>query len=71
MIIGYDNMGTESPLDDMLIFVDPYDTCDHYQDGYTVGNAIKFFSMWFDHSMLPEKERYQPWIIAYPSEGRV
>ena len=66
VIIGYDNMGTESPLDDMLIFADPYDTCDHYQDGYTVGNAVKFFSMWFDHSMLPEKERYQPWIIAYP-----
>ena len=66
VIIGYDNMETESPLDDMLIFADPYDTGDHYQDGYTVGNAIKFFSMWFDHSMLPKKERYQPWIVAYP-----
>lgn len=66
VIIGYDNMGTESSLDDTLIFVDPYDTCDHCQDGYTVGNAEKFFSMWFDHSMLPKKERYQPWIIAYP-----
>ena len=68
VIIGYDNMETESTLDDVLIFVDPYDTCDHQQDGYTVGNAEKFFSMWFDHSMLPEKERYPPWIIATPKE---
>lgn len=66
VIIGYDNMGTESTLDDILIFADPYDTCDHQQDGYAVGNGQKFFSMWFDHNMLPEKERYQPWIIAWP-----
>lgn len=68
-IIGYDNMGTKSMLDDMLIFADPYDTCDHKQDGYTAGNATKFYSMWFDHSMLPKKERYQPWIIAYPKDA--
>ena len=68
VIIGYDNMGTESTLDDMLIFVDSYDTSDHLQDGYTVGNGERFFSMWFDHSMLPEQERYQPWLIATPKE---
>ena len=66
VIIGYDTLGTESPLDDMLILADPYDTCDHQQDGYVVQNAEKFFSMWFDHYMLPEDQRYQPWIIAHP-----
>ncbi len=43
-----------------------YDTGDHRQDGYAVNNAWKFFSMWFDHSMLPENQRNQPWIIARP-----
>ncbi len=66
VIIGYDTMGTESTLDDVLIMADPYDTCDHKQDGYAVNNGEKFYSMWFDHSMLPEDQREQPWIIAYP-----
>ncbi len=68
VIVGYDTMGTESLLDDMLIFADPYDTCDHRQDGYTTQNASKFFSMWFDHSCLPKNEQYQPWIVAYPKD---
>ena len=69
VIIGYDSMGTDSALDDMLILEDPYDTCDHNQDGYTTQNAEKFFSMWFDHCILPKKEQYQPWIVAYPKDG--
>ena len=65
VIIGYDTMGTASSLDDTLIFADPYDTSDHLQDGYTIGNGERFFSMWFDHSMLPETQRNQPWIVIY------
>lgn len=67
MIIGYDDLGTGSTLDDVLIMVDPYDTCDHKQDGYTVNNGEKFYSMWFDHSMLPKEQAEQPFIIAFPS----
>ena len=55
-------------MDDMLILSDPYDTCDHKQDGYTTQNAEKFFSMWFDHFILPKREQYQPWIVAYPKD---
>ena len=66
VIIGYDTMGTKNTLDDVLILVDPYDTCDHKQDGYVVNNGEKFFSMWFDHSMLPEEQKEQPFIIARP-----
>ena len=43
VIIGYDTLGTENTLDDVLIFADPYDTGDHNQDGYAIGNAHKFF----------------------------
>ena len=47
-----------------LIFMDPYDTSDHLQDGYTVGNGESFYAMWFDHSMLPETQRQQPWMVV-------
>jgi hypothetical protein len=66
VIIGYDTMGTENTLDDVLVMADPYDTSDHQQDGYTVNNAERFYSMWFDHSMLPPEQREQPFIAASP-----
>ena len=34
VIIGYDSMGTEDTLDDVLIMMDPYDTTDQNNDGY-------------------------------------
>ena len=66
VIIGCDTMGTEAEADDVLIMEDPYDTSDHQQDGYTVNNGERFYYMWFDHSMLPEDQRDQPFIIAHP-----
>ncbi|MBQ7221537.1 MAG: C39 family peptidase [Synergistaceae bacterium] len=66
VIIGYDTMNTESEADDVLIMVDPYDTSDHQQDGYTVNNGERFYYMWFDHYMLPEDQRDQPFIVAHP-----
>ena len=66
VLIGYDTMGTKSPLDDMLIFADSYDTCDHLQDGYSADNGELFYAMWFDYSMLPKDQQNQPWIIATP-----
>lgn len=66
VIIGYDSLGTAEIDDDVLIFADPYDTTDHNQDGCTVGSLDRFYSMWFDHSMLPKKERNQAWLIAIP-----
>ena len=66
VIIGYDTMNTESEADDVLIMMDPYDTSDHQQDGYCVNNGERFYYTWFDHSMLPEDQRDQPFIIAHP-----
>lgn len=68
VIIGYDDMGTKDDMDDVLIFMDTYDTGDHNQDGYTVQNGEKFFSSWFDHSMLKKEHSYQPWVVAYPKK---
>ena len=66
VIVGYDTLGTENLFDDVLIFADPLDTSDHHSDGFGVGSADRFFNMWFDHSMLPEAEREQPWLTARP-----
>ena len=42
VLIGYDNMGTETTQDDVIIVADPYDTTDHNQDGYGVYGAERF-----------------------------
>lgn len=46
--VGYDDRGTPETADDVIIFADPADTCDDYQDGYTFVNADKFYWCWFD-----------------------
>lgn len=66
VIIGVDTLGTSELYDDVLIFADPYDTSDHNQDGYTCGSLDRFYWMWFDSSMLPKRERLQPWLTATP-----
>ncbi|MBR2519909.1 MAG: C39 family peptidase [Selenomonadaceae bacterium] len=68
VIVGCDTLGTENLYDDVLIFADPYDTSDHNSDGFTVGSLDRFFSMWFDHALLPENEREQPWLTAHPKK---
>lgn len=66
VIIGVDTLGSAELDDDVLIFADPYDTTDHNRDGYTAGSLDRFFYMWFDHDILPQAEREQPWLIATP-----
>ncbi len=46
VIIGYDNMGTETYQDDVIIVADSYDTTDHNQDGYGVYPAERFYYNW-------------------------
>lgn len=68
VIIGYDTMGTQTIADDVLIFADTYDTADHNQDGYSIENGENFFWTWFDYQVLPENERKQPFVVAYPTK---
>lgn len=66
-IIAYDTMGTEDNIgDDVIIMADPYDTSDHYQDGYYTVPAERFFYMWRESSSLTDEPDDQPWIIATP-----
>lgn len=67
-IIGYDTMGTDDKSDDVLIFADPYDTTDHYQDGYYVFSASRFLKMWTDSSVNEIEGCMQQYVIAYPTQ---
>lgn len=67
-IIGYDTMGTPSLGDDVIIFADPYDTSDHWQDGYYYYPAERWFYMWKDRNVAPKPFQLQPYIIVTRSE---
>lgn len=67
-IIGYDTMGTPSIGDDMIIFADPYDTSDHWQDGYYYYPAERFFYMWQDRNVATKPYQLQPYIIIAPKD---
>lgn len=58
-IIGYDNMGTETIGDDVIVVADSYDTSDHDQDGYGVYGYERFFYNWYPAvSLEPEEQAY-------------
>ena len=65
-IIGYDTMGTPNTSDDVLILADPYDTTDHYQDGYYIFSASRFLKMWSDASVDVVGGSTQQYLIFYP-----
>lgn len=63
-IIGYDNNGTPGIGDDMLIFADPYDTSDHWQDGYYFYPLERWFAQWNDRNIAPKPFQLQPFIVV-------
>ena len=65
-IIGYDTQGTPSLGDDVIIFADPYDTSDHWQDGYYYYPAERWFYMWSDRAVAPKPYQLQQYVIVEP-----
>lgn len=63
VIVGYDTMGTPSMGDDMIIFADPYDTSDHWQDGYYYYPAERWFYMWKDRNVAKKPFQLQPFVV--------
>ena len=66
VIIGLDKAGTDIPDDDVLIMADPYDTTDHFQDGYYIGPLGRFYYMWREGSGGTHDPYVQPFIAAAP-----
>ncbi len=66
-IIGYDDMGTDSIYDDVIIVTNSYDVTDHNQDGYSVISALKLFSDFSTDGFFDEADLNEfLFIIAIP-----
>lgn len=66
-IIGYDNMGTEDTLDDVLIVMDPYDTTDHDNNGYAIESYERLaYGVWTSPYSGIAGTKF---ITAHPVEG--
>lgn len=67
VIIGIDTCGSDTPYDDVLIFADPYDITDHFQDGYYIFPLSRFFGMWREGPCAGKEHPYnQPFVVTYP-----
>lgn len=66
VVAGYDTMGTDTVVDDIIIFADPYDVTDHQQDGYYRFPTCRFDSMWYVPHWFPEESATRAWITAVP-----
>lgn len=72
VIIGIDTCGTEEPYDDVLIFADPYDVTNHFQNGYYTFPLARFFYMWREGPCAQKKEPYQqPFVTARPKNESI
>ena len=68
-IIGFDDRGTETNIDDVLIFADSGDYTDHYQDGYMVFSARRFYGMWRESTPFDGVKQYsQQYVVVMPPE---
>ena len=66
VVIGVDGCGTDSVWDDVMIFADPYDVTDHYQDGYYTYPLGRFFTMWAEGHAEGRAPCAQPYLAARP-----
>lgn len=63
---GYDTRNTPDPMDDVIIFADPYDRHDDRADGFTWFNAQRFYYMWYD-ALLFGRVMKRIYIDAVPA----
>ena len=72
VVIGYDDMGTPTEQDDVIIVADPYDTTDHNQDGYGIYPAQRFYYNWTMYDFFTAgygiNERAHLFLAAVPIE---
>lgn len=69
MVVGYDDRGTPTIWDDVIIFADSSDCHDDRVDGFTYFNAGEFDAMWFDAHYLPGNMTTRVYVLAVPGNG--
>lgn len=68
VIIGLDTMGTAFPRDDVLIMADPYDSFDHFQDGYVTSAAGRFYRWWQNVEQSGKTTDAFDCVVVYPKK---
>ena len=63
VIIGYDDMGTESYYDDVIVLADSSDKWDHFENGYDTEAGLEFYAHWYNGG----KSTNQQYILIKPS----
>ena len=66
-MIGYDDMGTETTQDDVIIVADSYDTTDHNQDGYGIYPAERLIYNFTMYNAFTEDEGGNDYLFVVPS----
>ena len=71
VIIGFDDRGTKTNIDDVIIFADPSDAYNHYQDGYNVFSARRFYGMWRESTAFDGVKPYaHQYLVVTPPEKK-
>lgn len=71
VLLGIDTCGTDNPYDDVLIFADPYDVTDHFQEGYYIFPLGRFFGMWREGPCAEKSRPYvQSFVAACPNDDK-
>ncbi len=67
--VGYDDRGTETMEDDVIIFADSADIGDDHKDGYSFKNADRFYWCWFD-VLYYDRLKWRPMItLSYSAKS--
>ncbi len=66
IVVGYDDRGTPTYWDDVIMFADSADCHDDRVDGITYFNAGEFEAMWFDAHYFPETMKNRAYVLAVP-----
>ncbi len=70
VVVGYDDRGTATLWDDVIIFADSADCHDDRVDGITYFNYGRFEAMWFDAHYFPDNMSKRAYVVAVPAKGR-
>ncbi len=66
IIFGMDTMGTENSRNTILMMADPMDNWDHFQDGYNVSTAGRFYRWWYNVSPAGKVTNQFDYIVVAP-----
>lgn len=68
VIFGMDNMGSDYVRSTVLMMADPMDNWDHYQDGYSIQAAGRFYRWWYQAHTSGQITNNFEYIVVAPKQ---